>query len=567
MESIQHYIQEGILYKPIIPNIHDWPIAKLFKRKGNFVNEVIAESIKSLEAGAKNDGNTLQDLIVQTMYMERIRIYDDPYKIDPPDERKFWSAIKSELVKNEQLEEDPEALMASNYQMLHDIVYRYSTEIASAFKPQSYHFAKRFLPFMFSTLLNASAGKTIASTVNHRVKLQERVHLEGEIESIRELAQVGTVILVPTHFSNLDSIIVGWSLHAMGLPAFIYGAGLNLYNHAIPAFFMRRLGAYKVDRRKRNPIYRETLNTYSRRAIQNGVHSLFFPGGTRSRSGVIEKKLKLGLLGTAMDAQRNNFSDNRTGRGEKIFIVPVVIGYHFVLEAKSLINQHLTRTGKEQYYLLNDEFGSSRKFLEFLWKTFSAKSDISISLGKPMDMLGNFVDNAGVSYDSKGNPVDIKGYFMSRGELNDDPQRDREYTRLLGEKIVDRYHIENRVFASHVVAFVAFQLLKKKSPTMDLFGLLRLPEEERSIPKVEYYEAMERILKGLYLLKDQGKINFANHMSNDLEGLVNFGVKHLGLYHAKRPLMLKGDFLMTKSMNLLYYYHNRLVGYELERYI
>ena len=35
--------------------------------------------------------------------------------------------------------------------------------------------------------------------------------------------------------------------------------------------------------------------------------SLFFPGGTRSRSGGIEKHLKLGLLGTALDAQYMNY--------------------------------------------------------------------------------------------------------------------------------------------------------------------------------------------------------------------------------------------------------------------
>src|SRR5204863_9543615 len=59
-------------------------------------------------------------------------------------------------------------------------------------------------------------------------------------------------ILVPTHFSNLDSILIGWIIHAMGLPAFIYGAGLNLFNIKIFAYFMNSLGAYKVDRRKKD---------------------------------------------------------------------------------------------------------------------------------------------------------------------------------------------------------------------------------------------------------------------------------------------------------------------------
>jgi len=40
------------------------------------------------------------------------------------------------------------------------------------------------------------------------------------------------------------------------------------------------------------------------------------------------------------------------------------------------------------------------------------------------------------------------------------------------------------------------------------------------------------------------------------------------MYHAKRPLIKnkKGD-ISTQDLNLLFYYHNRLVGYNLEKYV
>ena len=38
------------------------------------------------------------------------------------------------------------------------------------------------------------------------------------------------------------------------------------------------------------------------RLIEHGYHSLFFPGGTRSRSGGVERRLKLGLAGTGIEA-------------------------------------------------------------------------------------------------------------------------------------------------------------------------------------------------------------------------------------------------------------------------
>ncbi|MCB0856189.1 MAG: 1-acyl-sn-glycerol-3-phosphate acyltransferase, partial [Bacteroidetes bacterium] len=298
MESVQHYIKEGILYEPVIPNIHDWPIAKLFKKKPDFLEEVMADTVNQLISKTGGHDSNIGDIIAKAMFLERIRMTEDPWKVDPKDEKKFWQDIKMGLVRNEQLEDNPQAFEVRNLQMLESIVSRYTNEIASTFRPGSYHFAKRFLPFFFSTLLNASAGKTLKSVIYHSVGLQERVHLIGETEAIRNLSKKGTIILVPTHFSNVDSILIGWSLHALGLPAFIYGAGLNLYNSPILAYFMERLGAYKVDRRKKNAIYRQTLDSYSTVSIQEGVHSLFFPGGTRSRSGMIEKRLKLGLLGT-----------------------------------------------------------------------------------------------------------------------------------------------------------------------------------------------------------------------------------------------------------------------------
>ncbi|MEM7657702.1 MAG: 1-acyl-sn-glycerol-3-phosphate acyltransferase [Bacteroidota bacterium] len=568
MESIQHYIPEVQKYEPIIPNIHDWPIAKIFQKKQSFLQEVTDSTVYRLGLQADQNQQHLADLIARTMYLERNRIIEDPWKVDPKDEGKFWSSIKRNLVRNEQLVEDPQAFLKRNEEMMSSIVSRYTHEIASTFKPGSYHFAKRFLPFFFSTLLNASAGKTMRSVINHSVNLQERVHLVGHTDAIRNLATKGTIILVPTHISNMDSILIGWGLHALGLPAFIYGAGLNLYNSKALAYFMQRLGAYKVDRRKKNPIYRETLNTYSTTAILEGVHSLFFPGGTRSRSGMIEKKLKLGLLGSAMEAQRQNFAaPPRTGSG-KLFVVPMVMSYHFVLEAASLIKQHLRRTGQEQYYIIDDEFASYINLLKFVWKTFSASSDIVLALGKPMDMFGNFVDENGVSLDSQGREVDIRSYFVSQGKVTVDPQRDFEYTRMLGEKIVERYHVENHVFSSHLVAFVAFVMLRKRNKGLDLFEILRLPDEERFFELTEYRQNLDRVLARLREMADRSQVHLARHLINDSMTIIEHGINNLGLYHAKRALAFQDESkLVSQNLNLLYYYHNRMVGYELESLI
>ena len=160
--------------------------------------------------------------------------------------------------------------------------------------------------------------KKFGAFFRSKYTLRDKIHIVGKVKMLRKLASQGTIIMVPTHFSNIDSMLIGWVIHSLGLPAFIYGAGLNLFNIKIFAYFMNSLGAYKVDRRKKNITYLETLKMYSNLAIQKGAHSLFFPGGTRSRSGMIEKNLKLGLLSTAVEAQRHIFQDDTQQQRKKI---------------------------------------------------------------------------------------------------------------------------------------------------------------------------------------------------------------------------------------------------------
>jgi glycerol-3-phosphate O-acyltransferase len=374
--------------------------------------------------------------------------------------------------------------------------------------------------------------------------------------------------MVPTHFSNLDSVLIGWVIHALGLPAFIYGAGLNLFNIKIFAYFMNSLGAYKVDRRKKNLPYLETLKTYSTLAIQKGAHSLFFPGGTRSRSGAIEKSLKLGLLSTCIEAQRNLYLEAEPGtEPRKIFVVPVTLNYHFVLEAPDLIEDYLTVKGQDRYLPEKDKYGSFQ-LIRFLFKFFSKGSDISVSIGRALDVMGNYVDDEGNSIDNQGRLINTRDYFVSNGQITIDKQREDEYTRMLGQRIVAEYHRINRVFASHLVAFVAFELWQKKHPKLDLFGLLKLPEEDLMLEYAEFRKTCKRIRKHIYRLKEEGKINHATHLKGKIDLVIRHGMDNVGIFHLKRPLLFnKEGNIITQDLSLLYYYHNRLTGYDLEKFI
>ena len=482
-------------YEPILEGIPDWPVYQLSKNRKEFIEEVAQAAYNQIK---KNRPTTKQltDELEATVYREQQRMKRNRWRVDPVDEPKFWGNLKEELVAL--ATKSQEEVQAKADELLHRIVLRYSNEIAGNFKASSYRLTREIVKFWFARLLNGARVKKFGAFFRNRYTLRDKIQIVGKVKQLRSLAKEGTVVMVPTHFSNLDSILIGWIIHSLGLPAFIYGAGLNLFNIKIFAYFMNSLGAYKVDRRKKNVPYLETLKFYSMLAVQKGAHSIFFPGGTRSRSGMIEKHLKLGLLSSTIEAQRNLYLESAPGEDvRKIFIVPVTLNYHFVLEGPDLIDEYLSSKGQDRYLPEQDKYGSWQ-LLQFLFKFFTKGSNISVSIGPGLDVMGNYVDDKGNSLDSHERIIDTRDYFVSNGDINADKQREDEYTRMLSQKIVAEYHRINRIFASHLVAFVAFEMWQKKHSKLDLFGLLRLPEEDQILQYEEFRATCKRVRKQIY---------------------------------------------------------------------
>lgn len=550
------------VYPHVIPSMTAWPIYKLLADRKGLVEEIEEFTFERIKRLHPED---LPETVAKTIYLERIRIKEEPWKVDPPNEAVFWKKMSKRLLgKTPQMSEEVAEEKAQN--VLHSIIHRYAEEIVGTFKIPTFLFARKFLTVFFNRLLNTAAGRNMKRIFGTKYKVYERLLTKGEVEKIRSLMTKGTVIIVPTHSSNLDSILIGYAVDTIvGLPSFSYGAGLNLYNTGYTAYFMNRLGAYRVDRRKKNPVYLETLKAMSNLSIQRGTNSLFFPGGTRSRSGALEDKLKMGLLGTAMEAQRSMF---QKGKNEKVFIVPLILSYHVVLEAKYLIEQHLRQIGKERYFKTRDEFYSFRKLMKFGWNFFSQPSEITLSFGRPLDVLGNFVDENGVSTDRFGRPVEVREYFLTDGEVTENLQRESEYTTMLAERIVERYHKENIVLTSHVVAYAAFQILSRQNPQLDLFGVLRLPPDDFIFPEDDMLDAIGQLREVLISMNKDRKIKLSNQMYFEPKDLLRDGVRNLGAYHIERPLVYKKDGrLVSEDFKVLFFYHNRLSNYKLEKQI
>ena len=544
-------------------DIYKWGLYQLSLHKDEFLNEVVESVIEKIKFQYPTT-KALYEELASTLYQERIRLSTSRWKSDPKDDKDFWNNIKGALIKikkNKNWEQEEEKNIHS---ILKKILYRYAYEIVGNFNPSVFSSVQKILPYIFSFFLKSKVSNSQKLFWSLKKPFYDKFKITGDFNLIRELSKIGSVIIVPTHSSNVDSPIIGWALNAIGLEAVTYGAGVNLFGTQPFSYLMGNLGAYKIDRRKKNKIYLEILKNYSQTAIQRNTPSLFYPGGTRSRSGSIENKLKLGLLSTAVEAQQNNFLNN----GKKIFVIPVVLNYHFNIEATSLINQHLKELGKEKYVSENFEYSTTYKLLRTFKQLMSSNSELIVSFGNPMDVIGHRVNNLGESVSPYGTSFDIKGYFEIDNKIVFDEQRNFEYTKILGDKIVDSYYQNNTVLTSNIVSFVMFELTQQKHKNLNLFELLLLPKEDRTIDYGIFLDSAKKVKARIMELYSEGKINISDKIESSLEEILAHALDNISLLNSKKIIYLDSDGnLNSEDLRLLLFYHNRLKGYGLEKYI
>jgi glycerol-3-phosphate O-acyltransferase len=531
--------------------IPDGPLNSFNQVRPEVLADVVQRTIQDL-AEIPTEQLLSEALFQERMRMKRFRPNLFTRKRKKHDQA-LWNSVQAGLLRSP-AEVDRQKILAR-------VISHYAEEIGGHFNPKIYRFATAFVPFIFMWLLNAASVRRFLPW-GMTQSLESRIKIQGEVEMLQKLSKLGTVLLVPTHQSNIDSILIGWIIHLMGLPPFAYGAGLNLFSNPVFSFFMNNLGAYTVDRNKASTIYKHTLKNYSTRILLGGVHSIFFPGGGRSRSGAVESRLKLGLLGTALEAQIEGMK--RQNPHSSIFVVPMVMSYHFVLEASSLVEDYLVESGKHRFIAIDEDSLPQAKLVNFFWKLFRSKHGVSVRVGKPMDIFGNFVDENGKSLGPNHTTVDVARWLTTSGELSSQFQRDQEYTRELGSRLIDRFHRENTVLGSHLAAFALFETLRTRYPDLDLYRFLRLTLPQRSFPYTEFVESAEKHHKALLAAADRGELYVDDELRfAPTEKWLKDGIAQLGIFHEAKVITIEDGAVFTEDMSLLYYYRNRLSGYGL----
>ena len=156
------------------------------------------------------------------------------------------------------------------------------------------------------------------------------IDTEG-LERVRQAAREGSLVLLPSHKSHVDYLIMTRVLYQHHMPVPLVAAGDNL------SFFplgpvLRRAGAFFIRRSfKGDRLYSVVVDAYMRRLIKDGWALEFFLEGGRSRTGKLLPP-KVGLLSIVVDAALG--TPERT-----VFFVPVSIGYERVVEEKSYVEE------------------------------------------------------------------------------------------------------------------------------------------------------------------------------------------------------------------------------------
>ena len=176
------------------------------------------------------DADAVEHALFDTIYEERRRLEREKKRSRKKREGAFYGRIYHEALKT-----SPER----QKEMLKEIIQFFVEEVTGHFDPRVYELATRVIPPALSVLLNTVSPLRLLETVQGSDPLVDQLEIGGEIEALKNAAELGTTVLVPTHSSNLDSILIGFALYRMGLPPYTYGAGLNLFSNKLMSFFIR----------------------------------------------------------------------------------------------------------------------------------------------------------------------------------------------------------------------------------------------------------------------------------------------------------------------------------------
>ncbi len=252
--------------------------------------------------------------------------------------------------------------------------YKYFREIAADFSIINIKWFNRAVQYMFT-------------------KIFDGIYFNiDDLKLVREAAQKAPLILVPSHKSHIDYLLISSLFYENKIIPPHIVAGQNLAFFPMGPIF-RRSGAFFMRRSFRGlKLYPTVFKQYIKTLVSEGYPIEFFIEGTRTRTGKLSLP-KMGILSYLIDAVEEGYNKD-------MIFVPITITYDRILEESSY---HMELKGKEKETETTSAFVKSRKLLKRKY------GKVYLSFNQPFSFK-EYRD----SLKEGENLADSLGYFITR---------------------------------------------------------------------------------------------------------------------------------------------------------
>jgi len=190
-----------------------------------------------------------------------------------------------------------------------------------------------------------------------------------DLERIRTAMRQGAAVLVPSHKSHFDYLLLSWVFYQHDLIVPHVVAGMNLAIWPV-SLVLRGAGGFFVKRSfSGDRVFPAVFSRYLRELIRQDYPVEFFIEGGRTRSGKLMPP-KLGVLGMVFEASELRRHE------QKVSLLPIAFAYEQVAE--------------EQAYAR--ELGGEEKKAESVGQLVKARSVLSRRFGQVYLRVGEPID-------------------------------------------------------------------------------------------------------------------------------------------------------------------------------
>ena len=163
--------------------------------------------------------------------------------------------------------------------------------------------------------------------------LFKRLFASIEVHRLNEIAEDAKrhpIVLVPSHRSYFDFLILSWLFYQNYLVPPHIAARENMAFGPF-GYLFRNMGAFYLRKSFDDPLYKEVFRAYVAYLVREGFTQEFFIEGGRSRTG---KNLapRLGMLSWDVDA----FLE---GNRKDLFFVPIAVSYERLVEESGMVEE------------------------------------------------------------------------------------------------------------------------------------------------------------------------------------------------------------------------------------